>query len=225
MYSKESILTAIFIFVSAFSAAAQKQAADEWSIGDYLENLPEKYKTYSGDFPKPPPKNSIILDEENGYAAILRTPPEGMQTFDNDHTVFEMAIFKRVKGEPLIVVSNEISDSVCVWHETFFLERRGNSWLEVRSRVLPQLSAQMFFKDAKLAAKFTAMNKKIGNRAALDLHFAPPRKGTQMKVSLDICDFVPDEFQPEMSFDEFTRNSESLFLDWDKQKGIFQMVK
>ncbi|MCY7344663.1 MAG: hypothetical protein LH614_00430, partial [Pyrinomonadaceae bacterium] len=62
------ILLAVLVFVTAFSAQAQKRDAEDWSIADYVENLPEKYKTFSGDF-IPPSKETTVIDEPNGYAA------------------------------------------------------------------------------------------------------------------------------------------------------------
>lgn len=210
-------------FAVRFDVFAAEKA--EWTIGDYLKNLPERYKTYSGDYPKPPPKEAIVLDEENGYASIMRTPSDGVQTFDGEHAIFEMAIFRRAKGDPLLVVSNEISDSVCVRYETFFLQRRGNSWLDARSQVTPQLSAEMFFKGAKLAAKFQATNKKIDNSQNLELRFEPARRGTRMPVALNICDYVPDKFEGKITFDKFIENARSVFLDCDKQEGVFKLTK
>jgi hypothetical protein len=81
------------------------------------------------------------------------------------------------------------------------------------------------FADARLAEKFLATNKKVGNPGKLDLSFAPPRKGTRMNVKLDICDYVPDEFDGKISFDEFTGNAQSVFLDWDKTRGVFKSAK
>lgn len=208
-----SLLSATFVF-------AQKEP---WTIRDYLKNLPEQYKTYSGDYPKPPPADAIVLDEENGYVAVLNVQSGVSST--NPYPIFEMALFKRSNGEQIIVVSNTISDSVCLTHETFFLQKRGDSWLDVRSRVLPKLAAQMFFTEARLAEKFQATNKKVGNSEKLDLYFAPPRKGTQISVKLDICDYVPDEFDGKISFDEFTGNAQSVFLDWDKKRGVFKLAK
>lgn len=211
------------LLISLLSAASVFAQKEQWTIRDYLKNLPEQYKTYSGDFPKPPPAEAIVLDAENGYAAIL-SAQAGVRS-SNPYPVFEMAIFKRSNGELLLVVSNRISDSVCLTHETFFLQKRGDSWLDVRSRVLPEFAAQMFFTDAHLAEKFQAINKKVGNSEKLDLYFAPPRKGTRMSVKLDICDYVPDEFDGKISFDEFTENAQSVFLDWDKKRGVFKLAK
>jgi hypothetical protein len=221
-FSRQRRICAVLLIslLSATSVFAQKE---QWTIRDYLKNLPEQYKTYSGDYPKLPPADAIVLDEENGYAAILNVQAGVSST--NPYPIFEMALFKRSNGEQIIVVSNTISDSVCLSHETFFLQKRGDSWLDVRARVLPKLTAQMFFTEARLAEKFQATNKKVGNSEKLDLYFAPPRKGTRISVKLDICDYVPDEFDGKISFDEFTENAQSVFLDWDKKRGVFKLAK
>lgn len=218
VYSQRSKIYGVLLLTLLFVSPVFSQKTAEWTIGDYLKNLPEEYKTFSGDFQTEPTAETTVLDVKNGYAAYLSSSEK------DAYPIFEMAIFKQANGDSLIVVSNTIADSVCTFHQTFFLQRKVDSWLAVRSKVLPEFTAQMFFKDAKLSAKFTEANKKIGNAEKLDLHFSPPREGTRMKVSLDICDYVPDELAAEISFNEFIKNARTVSLEWDKRKGIFKQV-
>lgn len=215
-----SKICAVTLIAFLFAATAfSQQATAEWKIDDYLKNLPEKYKTYSGDFQMTPTGETTIADTKNGYAAYLSS------TAEDAFPIFEMAIFKQANGEAVVVVSNTIADPVCTTHETFFLRRKGNVWTSVQSQILPELQTQMFFTDSKLGTKFQAVNRKAGNSNRLNLHFSPPRNGIKMKVSLDICDYVPDELAAELSFDEFIRNAKSVVLEWDKQTGVFKRTR
>lgn len=222
MYSKKIILTAIFIIVAAFSASAQKRPADEWTIADYIDNLPKKYKTFRGDF-EPPTKETTIIDEPDGYAAYLSSPPQP----DSDNPpfpIFEMALFKSQTKQPMLIVSNLKSDSVCEEYETFFLRRVGENWTEVKSQVLPPLPLKMFWDNPQSAARF---KKIVEQDNSTTYHFEPPRNGTRMKVSLEICDqFL--EVTPIGQVDELEKiikAAKPIYLEWDKQNGKFIYAK
>ena len=72
--------------------------AQEWSLSDYLKNLPERFKTFHGDW-SPPSKETIVIDEKNGYAGYLKAP-------GGSEMSFEMALFKSKNAPPLLVVTN-----------------------------------------------------------------------------------------------------------------------
>ncbi len=222
MYSKKIILTAIFIIVAAFSASAQKRMADDWSIADYIKNLPEKYITATGDFPKPTAKN-ITVDEKNGYAAAFTDYPVTPEQFEAAFPVFQAALFKSQTKPPLLVVFNLKSDSVCEEYETFFLRRVGNRWTEVRREVMPAMNLKMFWDAPQSAERLL----KIIKENSISYHFEPPRNGTRMKVSLEICDYLEDD-AAETVGDELQKLIESarpIYLDWDKQNGKFIRAK
>ncbi len=194
-------------------------------MDDYLRALPEKYRTYSGDFAKEPTAERTIKDLKNGYIAFLDKAPAKGEAFP-PYPIFEIAIFKSASGEALLVVSNLISDPVCTAHETFFLRQRGPEWVDVRAEVLPKLSAGMFFKEPALGPKFEAANREAGNiesaAGGLDLHFSPPQHGTRMKVALEICDPQSEE-KPELSFAEFEQKQQPVWLEWNARNGIFRV--
>ena len=219
MFSRKTILTSIFIFVAAFSASAQKRAADEWSIADYFKNLPEKYKTFSGDF-SPPSKETSVIDEQNGYAAYMNFPPGG--NFE-PFPIFEMAIFKSKTKPPLVVVSNLKSDSACSEYETFFLQRVGSKWTDVKREVLPPINLKMFWDAPQSVERLL----KITKESFVSYHFDLPRRGTQVKASLEICDYFEDD-APETVGEEMSKlrdSAKTIRLDWDKQNGKFKLVK
>lgn len=220
MKGTKIILPAVLIFVAAFSARAQK--TNDWTIGDYLKNLPEKYKTFSGDF-LPPTKDSTNIDEENGYAAFFESQQPGTSSFAQGSPIFEMALFKSQTKQPLLIVSNLKSDAVCTEYETFFLRRVGRVWSEVEREVLPPRDLKMFWDAPKSAEKLL----KIIKQNSISYHFEPPRNGTRMKMSLEICDYVEDD-TPNAAHDELRRLIESakaVYLDWDKQNGKFNFAK
>ena len=219
MFSARIILAAVFIFITAFSGQAQKRDVKDWSIADSFKNLPKKYKTFGGDF-LPPSKETTVIDEQNGYAAYMDSPPRA--NFE-PFPIFEMALFKSQTKPALLVVVNTKSDSVCTEYETFFLRRVGNNWTEVKREVLPPLDLKMFWDAPQSADRLL----KIIKESAITYHFEPPRQGTQMKVSLEICDFLEDD-TPKETVNELSKLIESakmIRLDWDKQNGQFKFAK
>jgi hypothetical protein len=190
--------------------------AQDWGISDYLKNLPERFKTFEGDF-SPPSKETTVIDEKNGYAGYLKVP-------GGTDMSFEMALFRSKNAPPLVVVSNERSDMQCSSYETFFLRRVGNKWVEVKDEVIPRLDPGMFWDDPQAAARLA---KIVSAPLSSAYHFGPPRRGTQMQVRLDICDYF-DEGTPEATLKEFDRLKETarpIRLDWDSQGGKFKFVK
>ena len=213
-------LWGVLVVLSAFGGAFA--AANEQTVEDYLTHLPEKYRTFSGDFVAlPPTASSTIKDSKNGYVAYL-------SDWDDPYPIFEMALFKPARGEAIVVVSNMKADPLCSEYDTFFLCKRGAKWQDIRAQVLPKFSARMFFRDAEVAARFAEASEKVGSKQAttgeLDLHFEPPRTGTRMRVLLDICDYVPEELEDEVSFEEAGEAVRPVWLDWDKQNGVFKQV-
>jgi hypothetical protein len=146
--------------------------AQDWSIADYLKNLPEKYKTFHGDFSQPS-KETTVIDEKNGYAGYLKMP-------GGTEMSFEMALFKSENAPPLLVVSNEQSDMQCSFYETFFLRRVGKEWVEVKDKVVPPINLRMFWDDPQAAGRITKL-KNVTQKS--EYHFEPPRRGKQMKVT------------------------------------------
>ena len=134
-----------------------------------------------------------------------------------------MALFKSQTKSPLVVVSNQISDSVCIMRETFFLRRVGKNWTEVKPEVLPPLALKMFWDAPQSVERLL----KIIKETSISYHFKLPREGTRMKASLEICDYLEDD-TPEESAKELEKLIEAektIFLDWDKQNGKFKFAK
>ena len=221
MFSARIILFPVFIFITAFSAQAQKRDAKDWSIADYFKNLPQKYKTFDGDF-LPPSKETTVIDEPNGYAAYLNLPLHSNP--DNPpHPIFETALFKSQTKSPLLVVANMKSDPVCTDYETFFLRRVGNNWTEVKREVLPPMNLKMFWDAPQSAARLL----KIIKESSMSYHFEPPRQGTQMKVSLEICDYLEDDTQQDKvnELSKLIESAKSIYLIWDRQNGKFNFAR
>jgi len=206
----------LICFLSILLCLSTPAYAQDWSISDYLKNLPERFKTFDGDF-VPPSKETIIIDEKNGYAGYLKVPG-GTERY------FEIALFKSRNSPPLLVVSNERSDMQCSFYETFFLRRVGKEWVEVKDKVLPRLDPRMFWDDPRAAGRLA---KIVTVTPTSEYHFEPPRRGTQMKVTLEICDHF-DEDPPEATLKEFDKLKETakpIRLEWDSQSGRFKFMK
>jgi hypothetical protein len=191
-------------------------SAQDWSISDYLKNLPEKFKTFEGDY-HPPSAQTTIIDEKNGYAGYLKMPGE-------TYTFFEMAIFKTGNAPPVLIVSNERSDMQCSFYQTFFLRRIGREWVEVKEKVLPPLNPGMFWDDPQAPGRLAKILK---DTTPFTYHFEPPRRGTQLKVTLEICDYL-DVDPPEATLNELSKLKETaktIRLDWDAKSGRFKLMK
>lgn len=209
--------SSIVVFVLLFSLPIFAQKIREPKISEYLQLLPQQFKTYSGDFQIKPSEENTLIDEKNGYAAYFSQAISA----GNAYPIFEMALFRKKSGETIVVVSNLISDPVCDEHQTFFLRLNGADWIDVRPDVMPHLELSMFFESPKTADELRAIQEKIGNSTEIDLHFSLPREGNIIPVDLEICDYVPDEFASEISFQQFLDKKQRISLVWDKEKGVF----
>ena len=220
MYLPKIISSLFLIFVAVFSASAQKRAADEWSIADYFKNLPKQYKTFRGYNLSTPTKETTIIDEPNGYAAYMDSPSGDSS---NQFAIIEMALFKNQTEPPLLVVSNLIDADDCSDYETFFLQRVGSNWTEVKSKVLPPVDLKIFWDAPQSAGRLLKLIK----RKFIVYHFEPPRRGTQMKMSLEICYRIPGDTPDEkvQEFEKLVESAKPIYLDWDKQTGKFKFAK
>ncbi len=211
----------ICVILLIFAALAPAQKQTQWRISDYFENLPKKYKTWEGDFSP----GKVVKDDKNGYAAILD------QNVDGDFAVIEMALFKRSNGDSVLVVSNVKADPVCTFYDTFFLERVGEKWIDVRAKVLPELSFSSFFDEADALARIKEISKVLGETGKLsmnEIRFFPPRKGTKMKASLELCEFVDEDREEKVRTEEiidFNHKARKLELIWKKRKGRFEIKR
>jgi hypothetical protein len=201
------------------SSAAFAQKTVDWKISDYLQALPEAYKVFAGDFQIEPTKENTLIDDKNGYAAFFDRPIVNKEAYP----IFEITLFKKANGEDLLVVSNMLSDPVCTFHRSFFLQRMENEWIDVESKVLPKLPPHLFFDSAKTSNYYLELQKKLGNSTELDLHFSPPRQGTNMTVNLEICDYVPDDFSEPIDFEKLAAKTRTVSLIWDKKTGMFKV--
>lgn len=211
------------VFELSGSSAKNKIKQTNWKISDYLENLPEKYKTFYGDIDTSPESFKKIVDDKNGYVAFVQS----------EAVWFEMALFKPQKGIPTLVISNYQEDGVCSEFETFFLQKKGLDWVDVKSLVAPTLTQSMFFTKKTAAKKFGNLQKIYGDRmGGFDYKYSLPRNGTRIKVSPVFCDWVDEEpavpSRPERRDEEpedFLNFTKPIFLKWNKSAGKFEFAK
>ena len=100
-----------------------------------------------------------IIDDKNGYAAYQN---QRVDKRDAPLRFFEIAKFNSGNGYATLVITNLKDDHVCTEYETFFLQKRGGHWIDVKSQVLPKLNESLFFKDAKSYKRFQKIEKKLG---------------------------------------------------------------
>lgn len=82
----------------------------------------------------------------------------------------------------------------------------------------------MFWDGQQAAARLA---KIVSVPPASAYHFGPPRRGTQMKVRLEICDYF-DEGPPGATlreFDKLRETGRAVRLDRDSRSGKFKFVK
>ncbi|MCY7344664.1 MAG: hypothetical protein LH614_00435 [Pyrinomonadaceae bacterium] len=214
-------MSSVFIFITAFSAQAQKPAAKDWSIADYFKNLPKKYITTQGDFAQPSAE-TLVVDEKNGYAAQMDS---SRRVTVEPFPVFEMALFKSQTKSPLVVVAHRKINSPCTDYEIFFLRRAGNRWTEVKQAVMPPLDLKMFWSPGAMQSAGRLL--KIVKQSQIVYRFEPPRVGRSMKVSLEICDFLIDSAPPAMAaeLEKLVGSAKPIYFEWDKQNGKFKFAK
>jgi len=221
MFSARIILLAVLVFATAFSATAQKSDANEWTMEDYVNNLPEKYITTHGVNFATPTAKTMFVDVGNDYASHIICPPTENWDYE-PYAVFQMGLFKSQAKPPLLVVSNYLSGD-CDTYETFFLRRVGGNWKEVKRGILPPLNFKMFWDAPQSAGRLL----KIIKERSISYHFEPTRRGMQLKVSLEICD-NPERNETKSDYDELRKlikSAKSFFLDWDSKNGKFIFAK
>ena len=220
-----SICIVLFLFVS--TALPQKNSVR--TISDYLEKLPKKYITYSDNFDASSESSKTVIDNENGYAAFIDTSSDPSETF------FEMGLFNSQNGEPTLVISNHKKNDVCSIYETFFLQKKGDEWIDVKSEVAPVLELSMFFSNPVYAKKYKEMKELYGDRfGRFYYQYVLPKKGTRIKVDPLFCEWdepatspaPPSAPQsvPASEDDEILNSAEAIYLEWSKNKGKFEVV-
>ncbi len=211
------------IFIVLSSTAFSQQT--RWQISDYLKNLPKKYKTFGGDNVALEEQRKTIIDNKNGYAAYQNPK------LDDDTeplTFFEIAKFNSQRRYPTIVATNYIYDQVCDEYQTFFLQKRGNMWVDVKSLVLPKIKISMFFQDSKTYSQFVKLEKKLSSKiGGYYMQFKPPRIGTKMEVKLVFCDYADDDVS-KADYDDYqaiTKKVSAIYLKWNKSSNKFEVAK
>ena len=81
----------------------------------------------------------------------------------------------------------------------------------------------MFWDAPQSAARLL----KIIKESSMSYHFEPPRQGTQMKVSLEICDYLEDDTQQDKvnESSKLIESAKSIYLIWDRQNGKFNFAR
>ena len=218
------LLNLFIITIVLTTISFAQKPVSKWKISDYLNNLPSKYKklgNYAGAT-----KETTIIDNKNGYASYQVDP-------DDEYSKnLEMALFKANKGLPTIVITNVEDDHVCGNNYAYFLQKNGENWVNVKEKVLPKLDFSMIFIDGKNDDSYKyykKMQKKYGGMISnLEYKFHPPRKGTKMKVSLNMCDWVDDTVANNKDLKEYSMILDSvkpIYLQWNKAQVKFEIVK
>ena len=98
-----------------------------------------------------------------------------------------------------------------------------SKWAVVKRDVLPPLNLKIFWDKPQSAERVL----KIIKESSISYHFEPPRRGTRMKVCLEICDFLEDEVPNEkpVELEKLIESAKPIYLEWDKQNGKFKLAK
>ncbi len=229
------LISLFLVAITLFSTAFSQESAKTWKISDYLENLPAKYKNL-GNFAGPIDKLSLI-DNRNGYAAYYPNQEEREKAEDPnmtglETTVLAMALFKADKGSPTLIVTNLADEHVCMRDYSYFLEKRGDEWVDIREDVLPKIDFSLLFIDGKDDPSYKfyeEMQTKHGeNIDKLELKFQPPRYGTRMKVTLGFtdCYWIEKLEEDDNELTQYAKISDSfkpIYLIWNSSKKQFEI--
>lgn len=176
-------------------------------IVDYFTLLPAHYLTFGSSYHENDyfngHKNFLsVIDRRNGYLA-------------DERRRLEAALFLRSDGQRLLLVSNRIvTGPRSTKFDTYFLtyEHGTRTWTEVSKEVLPKLPAALFFSDPET---IKLMEESTDNNIEYTYRFEPSRRGTDLRVSLEINRRRSEEPAT------VGANRRPVILRWDREAGRF----
>lgn len=209
-----TILVAI-LFLSPQETIAQKNNS-KWNVHTYFDHLPDTcfYLCDWRDTSEYSMANSGIktTDLKNGFISFKR--------HNDEKDFFQIALFKGSGNKDFVTVSTRECESCCCFTPTsFFYLYEDNTWKDVSSTFLPSINPSLFYIDAEQAE----LLNKLGYYR---YNFILPQKGTTIKVELDICDYIVEENEDEITFEQYEKlvsDKKVISLDWNKKLNQFQL--
>jgi hypothetical protein len=174
-----------------------------------------------------------VVDVKSGYFEI---------NIDHDRKelmLCQVAKYDNHDGTILLAVSGYYADEQCSNRPFYFYEisESGDSFIPLKHQtILPRLDFSMFFNDSKpieILVKYLPEIKEtyLGSHATIEdllreiyqLHIPLPRKGTNTKVTLTTCDYIPRNVVSISNTDwEIIENaSTELEMVYDRDQKVF----
>lgn len=200
------------------------------NITDFIERIPLG-KSYSGDLG---PADTIV-DIKNGYMEIIAA-------CDVKIVLLQMAMFNNADSTVTIAVTGLFLDSQCGFHYSSFYEysNKTDSIKKVApEKVLPEIDINMLLEKSETLSIISPYLNEIKEKylgkdattamvlsAIYSLHYKLGSRGGRMKVTLDVCDYIPMNEVPMKDSDwkiirtDFT----SLNMKYDKNKKSFVLL-
>ena len=215
------VLFTLLLLVSNWVCLAQ----DNLSIEDCLHLDGFKFNEFRRADRTP---KDTLIDVKNGYFEIS----------DNNTKLLQAAKFNNPDGSILIAATGFYEDMQCSSYFTkFYIKQKNEARLHeiAHQFILPEINYLDFFTDSaivEVAKKYQSqIQKKYYPEATLedlysefyDMHFTLPRFGTNLEVSLTVCDFIP---RNEVTFtkhdwDVIENNHTAITLLYSKKKNQF----
>lgn len=180
-------------------------------IIDYFTLLPAHYLTFGSSYHDhyffDGHKNFLsVIDRRNGYIA-------------DENRQFEAALFRRADERCLLLVSNRLDAGMrSTEFDTYFLnyDHSARTWTDVSKEVLPELSAALFFSDPEV---IKLLEESTDNDIEYAYRFEPPRRGTDLKVRLEINQ---SRYAAPATARALEAERRSIVLRWNREMGIFE---
>lgn len=220
---KKFISCAIFFFLSATGFG-------QMNILDFVHKInADKY--WAADIIA----SDTVVDLKNSYLKIVSN------VFDNEEIVFQSVAFYNDDSSVIIALTGLFQDEQCGFHKSVFLEysAKNDTFVDVSDKILPNLDFNLFLKKAKVKKLLLPYFDEVksvylGKEATFDdfvseiysTYCIIPPKGIIMTVTLDICDYIPNN---QVSIKQKVWNAietdfENVQMKYDKKKKVFVLI-
>lgn len=213
----------VFMFLMAKSFAQK-------NINDYIKliNLNE---CYSNDLIE----TDTIVDIKNGYLEIIDARFTKV-------VLAQASIFKNADSTVSIAVTGLYADMQCSAHRTMFFEYSEKTGLLKKidaNTILPKIELDALLKNSKAIKIISSYldeikQKYLGNEASMadvfneiyDLHFILDAQAKGIKVTLDVCDYIPVNLVPikESDWRKIETDFKNVMMSYDGRMKKFVLV-
>lgn len=158
------------------------------------------------------PNAKKVIDIRNGFLSF-----NSHEGFSDD---FQLVLFKGTNNKDIIAVSTrecEVFD--CFTPTSFFFIYENGKWVKADTMLLPEITTELFYNDS---SNSDLLNKYDGY---FRYHYLLPRYGTEIKIELDICDYLQVDYPrvTDQQYDKLIQKRKPVYLKWEKDSNQFKI--